>query len=150
MAGLFITLAILLVKPVWGWQNCATSCSRYVQGQCVEHTRHCTEEGTSATPDYGAIAYGKARKSYGTSYKWSSRAKAESVALKKCSAYENNCEIAVWFKNKCGAVVTRSDSQLYHWGLGNTEGAAKSVAMKECTNNNGRKCKVLISQCAGK
>ncbi|MGD0230438.1 MAG: DUF4189 domain-containing protein [Syntrophorhabdales bacterium] len=148
VARLIIIAAILMIKPAWGWQNCTTSCSRYIQGQCVEHTQHCTEEGTYVTPDFGAIAYGKTKKSYGTSYKWASRAKAESVALQKCSQYANDCEIAVWFRNQCGAVVTRSDNQLYYWGLGKTEGEAKSVAMKECTKNNGQKCEVLISQCA--
>ncbi len=149
-ARLLIILAILYVKPVWGWEKCETNCSRYEQGQCVEYRRHCTEEGAYGTSDYGAIAYGKTKKSYGASYKWGSRAKAESVALKKCREYENDCEIAVWFKNQCGAVVVPGDSQLYYWGLGNTESAAKSAAMKECTKNKGRKCEVLISKCAGK
>ncbi len=149
-AGLIIIAAILIIKPVWGLQqNCYTSCSNYIRGQCVEYTRHCIEtDELYATPDFGAIAYGKARKSYGTSYKWASRTKAEGVALQKCSQHENDCEIAVWFRNQCGAVVTRSDNQLYYWGLGTTEGEAKSAAMKKCTKDNGRNCEALTSQCA--
>jgi hypothetical protein len=104
--------------------------------------------GPYITPDFGAIAYGRTKKAYGTSYKWGTRAKAESVALQKCGKYGNDCEIIVWFSDQCGAVVTRSDSQVVHWGLGKTEGEAKSKAMKECTKNNGQKCEVLISQCS--
>ena len=153
MARLLIIMAILIIEPSWSWavKSCDWVCAEWKNGGCVRKERKCFgEDEYIPSPNFGAIAYGKTKKSYGTSYKWASRAKAESMALKKCSEYENDCEIAVWFRNQCGAVVTRSDSQLYYWGLGNTEGEAKSVAMKECTKNNGQKCEVLISQCASK
>ena len=51
-AGLIIIAAILIIKPVWGLQqNCYTSCSNYIRGQCVEYTRHCIEtDEPDATP----------------------------------------------------------------------------------------------------
>jgi len=153
LARTLIIIAILIIEPVWVWaiQSCWWSCAEWKNGGCVRNERKCVgsdvDENTPI-PDYGAIAYGKTKKSYGTSYKWGTRAKAESMALKKCSEYENDCEIAVWFRNQCGAVVTRSDSQLHYWGLGKTEAEAKSVAMRECSKNNSQKCEVLISQCA--
>lgn len=153
MMGLIIIVAILMIEPVWGWAgNCYDTCEWWENGHCVRNGRKCypdTEEHIP-TPDFGAIAYGRTKKAYGTSYKWGTRAKAESMALKKCGQYGNDCEIIVWFRNQCGAVVTRSDSQVVHWGLGKTEGEAKSVAMKKCTENNGHKCEVLIAQCASK
>jgi len=153
VARLLIIIAILIILPVWVWavRNCIWTCAEWKNGGCVRNELKCVGsdiDENAPTPDYGAIAYGKTKKAYGTSFKWASRARAEQMALQKCGQYGNDCEIAVWFKNQCGAVVTRSDSQIFYWGLGETEGEAKSVAMKECAKNNGHKCEVLIAQCA--
>jgi hypothetical protein len=134
--------------PAWGWQDCSTSCSRYIQGKCVEYTQTCTDKGTYVTPDFGAIAYGRANQAYGFSHGWGTRAKAESVALQKCRQHGNDCEVMVWFKNQCGAVVVRGDTRVGYWGLGKSAGEARNVAMKECAKDHGQKCEVLASQCA--
>jgi hypothetical protein len=134
--------------PAWAWQSCSTECSRYEEGDCVEHTQTCTEE-TPPPPaeSYGAIAYGRTSRAFGYSYSWGSRAKAESVALNNCGQHGDDCEVMVWFERKCGAVASGQGSTAW-WGLGNNEGQARADALDKCANDGGEGCEIRVSQCS--
>jgi hypothetical protein len=146
----FIGLAAMLTggAPVWAFQDCWTSCSRYVEGRCVEYTQTCTDRSSAPAASYGAIAYGRMSQAFGYSHRWDSRAKAESVAMKNCGKHGTDCEVMVWFERKCGAVAVPSGSTAAYWGLGNSDGEARSIAMGQCTKDNGRQCEVKVSHCS--
>ena len=134
--------------PAWAWQSCSTECSRYEEGDCVEHTQTCTEE-TPPPPaeSYGAIAYGRTSRAYGFSYSWPSRAKAESVAMNNCGQHGDDCEVMVWFDRRCGAVAAGQGSTAW-WGLGNSDGQARADALDKCANDGGEGCEIRVSQCS--
>jgi hypothetical protein len=133
---------------------CQRVCARYdYHGGCAEYKEQCTGDSSSRStpsPDYGAIAYGRTKQAYGASYRWGNRAKAEGNALQRCRKYGDDCEVMVWFMNKCGAVAVRVDTKVGYWGLGNSEDEARSVARQECAKDHGQRCEVLVSQCASK
>ena len=145
-----IGLAAMLAgsAPVWAWQDCWTSCSRGVEGRCVEYTQTCTERSSAPAASYGAIAYGRKSQAFGYSHGWDSRTKAESVAMQNCGKYGSDCEVMVWFERKCGAVAVPRGSTAAYWGLGNSDGEARSIAMGQCTRDNGRQCAVKVSHCS--
>jgi len=132
--------------PGWAWQSCSTECSRYEEGDCVEHTQTCTEVSPPAE-SYGAIAYGRTSRAFGYSYSWPSRAKAESVAMNNCGEHGDDCEVMVWFDRRCGAVAVGQGSTAW-WGLGNNEGQARADALDKCANDGGEGCEIRVSQCS--
>jgi hypothetical protein len=106
----------------------------------------------SSTPSapaasYGAIAYGRTSRTWGYSYRWSSRAKAERVAMQNCAQKGNDCEVMVWFKRKCGAVVAGEGTTAF-WGLGNSDGQARADAQNKCMKAAGKDCEVQVSRCS--
>ncbi|MBV9551943.1 MAG: DUF4189 domain-containing protein [Alphaproteobacteria bacterium] len=130
-------------------QECSTHCGRYEQGQCVEYVQTCSTPGAparGAAPSYGAIAYGRSSQAWGYSYRWSSRARAESEALKNCQDHGDDCEIMVWFEHKCGAVAA-GDSDAF-WGLGGSEKLAEADAQGKCAAAGSNKCDVQVSRCS--
>jgi uncharacterized protein DUF4189 len=133
--------------PAWAWQSCSTECSRYEEGDCVEHTQTCTEVSPPPAESFGAIAYGRTSGAYGFSYSWPSRAKAENVALNNCGTHGDDCEIMVWFDRKCGAVAAGQGSSAW-WGLGDTDGQARAAALDKCANDGGEDCEVKVSRCS--
>ena len=145
--GLGILLVFSGAAPARA-QECSTSCSRYEEGECVEYMHTCTDTSSAPRPSYGAIAYGRNSGAYGFSHSWDSEAKAESVAMENCGKHGTDCEVMVWFERKCGAVAARSDSTVAYWGLGNSDGEARSVAMNRCAKDNGSQCEVKVSQCS--
>ncbi len=151
VGGLASSFGVLLrlAAPAWAWQSCSTSCSMYQDGDCIEHTQTCTEEGPPAAPaeSYGAIAYGRTSRAYGFSYSWPSRAKAESIALNNCGQHGDDCEVMVWFDSKCGAVAAGQGSSAW-WGLGDGDGQARADALDRCANDGGEGCAVQVSQCS--
>ena len=122
-------------------------CSNYIQGNCSAH-----ETKETCTPDapahsYGAIAYGRTSRAWGSSYRWGSQAKAESVAMQTCAQHGNDCEVMVWFDRKCGAVASGEGTTAF-WGLGDTVGEARADAQNKCVNGGGKGCEVQASQCS--
>jgi hypothetical protein len=142
-----VAFAVCLAAPAPA-QVCSTSCSRYEEGECVEYEHTCVNEPSVPRPSFGAIAYGKASDAFGFSYGWDNRSKAESVALENCAQHGSDCEVMVWFDRKCGAVAARSDHQYVYWGLGNSDSAARSIAMNECNKDHGPSCAVKVSKCS--
>jgi hypothetical protein len=128
-------------------QICSTMCSRYEEGECVEYEHSCVNE-PAPSPSFGAIAYGKGSDAFGFSYGWNSQAKAEAVAMQNCAQHGSDCEVMVWFDRRCGAVAARSDHKYVYWGLGDGDGAARSVALNQCTKDHGPSCTVKVSKCS--
>jgi hypothetical protein len=126
-------------------QVCNTMCSRYEEGQCVEHTQTCT---TPPPPEkFGAIAYGRTSGAWGYSYNWNSRAKAESAAMQNCGQRAKDCEVIVWYDRRCGAVAVDQGGGVY-WGIGDGSGQANGIAQKQCAKGGGKGCAVKVSQCS--
>jgi hypothetical protein len=96
---------------------------------------------------FGAIAYGRASKAWGESYKWESQRKAESVAMQNCAKHGNDCEVMVWFERKCGAVAAGEGATAY-WGLGDSDGEARADAQSKCAKASGSDCEVQVSRCS--
>jgi serine/threonine-protein kinase len=103
------------------------------------------EQGRSRASNFGAIAYSPDTRDYGYSFGYSSRSEAERRAKRECG--KDDCEIAAWFENSCGAVAVGDDGT-WAGGTGNTERAARQDAMTDCTSDGGKNCKVLYSRCA--
>jgi hypothetical protein len=148
-AALAAAVILAAIAPARS-QVCSTTCSDYYEGHCVQHTTSCTTGPSgSAGPaaSYGAIAYGRTSAAWGYSYRWGSRAKAESVAKKNCAPNGNDCEVVVWFEHKCGAVAA-SDASDAFWGLGDSEDQAGAEAKSKCVAGGGTNCAVQVSHCS--
>ena len=76
---------------------------------------------------FSAIAYGRTSKAWGNSYRCGSRARAEKVAMQNCAQHGGDCEVMVWFKRRCGAVVL-GEGTVAFWRLGNKEKQARADA----------------------
>ena len=149
--GILIALAGASVEaPAWA-QGCSTVCSDYYDGECIAHTTTCPGSAPSASgaaARYGAIAYGATSKAWGYSYRWASEAKAENVAMQNCAPNGDDCKVAVWFKNQCGAVVSGTGTDVF-WALGGNKKAAGNEAMKQCaTGGDGADCELQIAYCS--
>jgi serine/threonine-protein kinase len=94
---------------------------------------------------YGAIAYSPESGDYGYSFSFSSRSGAERRAQRECGRAD--CEIAVWFRNSCGAIAV-SDEGTWAGGRGNTEDAAGRDAKTDCVKYGGEECEVLHALCS--
>jgi len=106
-----------------------------------------TTPAAGGSDSYGAIAYGRTSTAWGTSYRWDSQEKAESVALKNCKAHGDDCEPIVWYKNQCGAVAV-SDAADVFWGLGDTKDVASVVAIAKCQEAGGTNCAAQVAECS--
>jgi hypothetical protein len=147
-AALTVAVVLAAVAPARS-QVCSTTCSDYYEGHCIQHTTSCTTGPSTSAPSasYGAIAYGRTSVAWGYSYRWGSRAKAESTALQNCKANGDDCEVIVWFEHKCGAVAASDDPDAF-WGLGNSEAQAGADAKAKCDAAGGKNCTVQVSHCS--
>jgi hypothetical protein len=137
--------SILATMPAEA-QICSTTCSRYEEGQCVEHMQTCTTPAAPAD-SYGAIAYSRTSGAWGNSYKWGSRTKAESVATQNCAQHAKDCQVTVWYNHKCGAVASDPGPTAF-CGIGDTVSQARAVAQSECMKGGRKGCEVQVSQCS--
>ena len=120
------------------------TCSMYREGQCVEHTTTtCVPVPDPAI--YGAIAYGPNSDRFGYSYNFTNRRGAESRARNECG--ENDCVVAAWFYNRCGALATSSRGE---WGGAQdvNQARAKAGALKICADQGGGDCQIRVSLCS--
>jgi uncharacterized protein DUF4189 len=139
--GLVLALASAARAQV---QECHTDCDRYESGQCVAYVQRCVTT-EPPRPSFGAIAYGKSDGSWGSSFHWSTRQKAESVALDNCRKQgADDCEVAVWFDRRCGAISSTGGSEIF-WAIGEAEGEARGNALRKCGS---KACEVLASACS--
>jgi len=101
--------------------------------------------GGGRSYSYGAIAYSSDKGDYGYSERYGSRAQAEREAMKQCG--KDDCEVAVWFYNSCGALAVDDDG---NWGGGDGDdaGRAQRDAVASCAEEGGKTCKVIFTHCS--
>jgi hypothetical protein len=134
-------------------QTCQERCTEWdADGACIGHIFDCPTgvapfSSPKPTTHFGAIAYGPKSGAYGYSFSWDTQAQAESTAMKNCAQNGNDCEVAVWFGQQCGAVVSDVGTN-YYWGLGKTSALAVADAKKTCAKQGGRICQTKVSQCS--
>jgi hypothetical protein len=101
---------------------------------CVNLRAKC-ERMCSNKRSYGAIAYSATDGGYGWSYGWDDQKKAESVAMKNCSAHGSAYKSTVWYYNSCGAVA--ADGKIVTWGTHLVRQKAERIAMAKCAQAGG-------------
>lgn len=94
---------------------------------------------------YGAIAYSPDTGAVGWSYNKRSRVQAEDSAMNNCLANADDCRVATYFRNACGAVARSPEGG---WGAdwGNSRREAENNALAECYNH-GDNCRVIRWAC---
>ena len=130
------------------WDACSTYCDMYNQGTCSAYRRTCERRcgpGPNPARSFGAIAYSRSTGAYGYSYKYANRAEAEKRAIQECG--KNDCEVAAWFFNNCGALVTGSNGA-WGAGYGDNERTAQVAARARCAKEGGTNCEIKFTQCS--
>ena len=103
--------------------------------------------GPALADTYGAIAYSPSSGATGWSYAYNSRGDAETVARRNCDDSANDCRIAIWFRNGCGAVAVG-----YRGGWGSGWGYDRREAQRQAIGSCSRQtssCRVIRWQCSG-
>jgi hypothetical protein len=92
----------------------------------------CAGAGSSlaAAQNYGAFGYSPSTKAYGWSYDYPSRSAAESTALANCRKQANDCIVALWFRNSCGALAIGSNGYGTAWA--SQRSGAENQALAVC------------------
>jgi serine/threonine-protein kinase len=118
------------------------------QQQNIERGQGSNGGGYSRAPtSFGAIAYSADTGKHTSTQNHGSRGEAESKAKRECG--ENDCEIAAWFYDSCGALATDQDDQ-ETWGgaQGANEARASQGAVARCVREGGKNCKVIATACS--
>jgi hypothetical protein len=146
VAATTIVILLGLSTPALAFCTPSSYCSMYKNGECVVHTT------TTCPPPpppsiYGAIAYSPSSDRFGYSYNYISRGPAENRALSECG--QNDCVVAAWFYNRCGALATSSTGA---WGGAQDASAerARSKALQICADHGGTDCDIKTSLCSPK
>ena len=90
-------------------------------------------QSAHAADYYGAIAVSPTTSALGWSYDYGSRNAAERAALGKCEEHADDCQVAVWFRNACGAVAIGDGGWGGAWAT--NKDAAISRAIDACSNH---------------
>jgi len=131
---------------------CSTSSSNeYGSSSCSYQRQSCDNSSPSSSSapvhrrSYGAIAFSPDSRAWGYSEEYGSRAQAESRAKKECRM--NDCKIASWFYDSCGALAASENGP---WGgaQGRDVQRAQKNAQARCEKEGGTNCKVLFSRCS--
>ena len=97
---------------------------------------------------FGAIAYAPASGITGWGNDYSNRSGAEDRAMRECrSRGGQDCRIAVWFRNGCGALARGSNGWGSGWGT--TEWRAATEALQVCSQHT-LNCTVHHQICTGR
>jgi hypothetical protein len=94
---------------------------------------------------YGSIAINQTNGAAGITANYQSQSSANSNALKTCGA---GCITVLEFENnECGALASSGLS--FGWAKNSNKGRAENAAISQCIANNGKACKVDLSECNG-
>ena len=135
--------------------SCLYNCESSLCADYSNHSSYCEEKRAEcqaycSRPDayqaWGAIAYSRSDKAYGSAWNQDTKADATKVAMKNCAQHGANCVLWVSFNKECAAIAV--DGNHTGWGTANARYYAKERALKECANNGGRNCYVLDSVCS--
>lgn len=126
----------------------AASCREKAESCKWECQLNGNNSSSSHRQNFAAIAYSPSAKAHGYSYDYGDRASAEAAALDACAkqGHTNDCIIAVWFYDNCGALATASDGT---WGGGYARNqlGAQTYALSYCRQNGGKDCSIQKSYC---
>lgn len=98
-----------------------------------------------AQDSYGAIAYSPSTGSYGWAHDFGSQNAAENAALDSCYDRANDCQVAVWFRNACGALAVGPNGWGAAWAV--KQRKARRDAVSQCSNYSAN-CSVAYSLCS--
>jgi len=102
----------------------------------------------SCAGEYGAIAYSKSTRNWGTSWNYNTAQGAINAAIRSCNA--GDCRWEVRLQNRCGAYATGTDGSVGRsWGYRTLRGA-ENRALNECYEAGAIKCKIICSVCTGR
>lgn len=90
---------------------------------------------TVAQDYYGAIAYSPSTGAHGWTYDYATRQEAQDTALSECRQHADDCVIALWFRNACGALAIGSNG--YGSGWGTSRSRAERDALQSCRRYTG-------------
>jgi serine/threonine-protein kinase len=82
----------------------------------------------------------------GWSFSYGNRRDAERKAQRSCNENADDCRVAIWFKNGCGAVAVGDDGWGSGWGYSRRE--ARRQAIASCDQRT-ESCSVVRWQCSG-
>lgn len=86
-------------------------------------------QGVAMARDYyGAIAYSTSTGAHGYSYDYDSRYDAEQRALNECYQYGGGCQVAIWFRNACGALAVGPNGWGADWHANRSGAESKAIA----------------------
>ncbi|MGV3551523.1 DUF4189 domain-containing protein [Rhizobium sp.] len=99
----------------------------------------------ASAANYGAIAYSQRSGAYGWSTNFRTQRAAEQGAMARCRERANDCRIAVWFRDACGALAVGGDGG---WGAdwGRNLRAAENKAANVCSGYS-YNCRIVVSKC---
>lgn len=163
LAGAAAAVALLLSLPAAAQNNhCAMTCNS-TDNECYRSCagpNYAPRPGGAYAPGsdtgrtgggYGAIAVSDSDKgalSWGKSYGYDSRARAEAVAVQFCKAEGlPGCKVRVWFSNACAALVTTGDGNWWAYWRGSLA-AARKAALAECQHDAKGRCMVREAFCS--
>lgn len=98
---------------------------------------------------WGALAFSENGTAYSYSRNFVSQETAQAGALAECAKYASDCKIYATFENKCVALAGASDGA-YGWAIGGSDAAARAAgAMRQCQQQGGGDCKMVVTFCSG-
>lgn len=100
----------------------------------------------SHADSFGAISLSPETGATGWSHDYNSRREAERVAQSHCFGNADDCRVAIWFKNGCGAVARGPDGWGADWASGSRR--AQRAALAACSNRS-YGCRIVRWQCSG-
>lgn len=101
---------------------------------------------SSGGTEWGAISISPSTNAWGDSYSYGNRSQAERRAAKECSAYAQDCVVALSYYRQCGAVATR-DGNNWATGLGSTVEQSARDALGACGRGGHSDCQILAVSC---
>lgn len=106
----------------------------------------CGRVASALADEHGSIAYSPSTGSSGWSYDLPTQAAADNDALAKCRKFANDCVVATWFHDACGALAV-GNGNAYGADWGNNRAAAERKAVLQCSKN-GQGCAVKRWVCS--
>jgi len=141
--------------PAASGSGCLYHCETPVCADFGNHSQFCVDtrarclaycSRADAYQAWGAIAYSKKDKAYGSGYNFDTKDEAKKTAMNNCRKHGVDCVVWIYFNRECGAIAV--DGNYTGWGTGNARYWAKDRALKECAAAGGRNCQVLDSVCS--
>jgi|GEM_PF-2957814 len=99
---------------------------------------------------FGALAV-SSDGAYGYSYNYATIDRAQDTALEQCAKHAKGCQILRVYENVCVSVARNEDPKniIINWVSGYDAEERPRRALRNCRNDGGDKCKILVEFCTG-